>query len=63
MMIRLVKNVPEYHEEFTAVRSVDIQLHDEASLDDMLQAYEQFLKAIGYHWDENYILQFVENEV
>ena len=48
VMIRLVYNVPDEHTRHTAVRSVDINIADEATLTEMLEAYEQFLLACGY---------------
>lgn len=63
MMIRFVYNVPDIHTEFTGIKNIDIEVRDEASLDEMIDAYEHFLKAVGYCWDDNCSLQIVENEV
>jgi hypothetical protein len=50
-MIKFVYEVPEIHKEFTGVKSIVMEVQDEASRDEMLEAYESFLKSIGYHFD------------
>lgn len=37
-------------------------IHSEASLEDMLYAFERFLEASGYILPKNHVLDFVENE-
>lgn len=50
-MIKFVYEVPEIHKEFTGVKSIVMEVQDEASRDEMLEAYESFLRAIGYSFD------------
>lgn len=63
MMIRFVYNVPEEHAQYTGIKTIDIELQDESTLDEMIDAYSQFLKACGYEWDQNCSLQIAPNEV
>lgn len=62
-MITLKWECPEFHREFTAARAVTHEIADEASLDEMLDAYSDFLKGIGYQVPENSCLQFSEDGV
>jgi len=50
-MIKFVYEVPEAHQEFTATKNVVMEIQDESNLDEMLDAYAHFLKAIGYNFD------------
>jgi len=50
-MIKFVYEVPETHKEFTGVKSIVMEVQDESSRDEMLEAYESFLRAVGYHFD------------
>jgi len=47
-MIRFVYDRPDIHAPFSAVKRIDFQVDDEASLDEMLDAYKHFLLAVGY---------------
>ena len=51
------------HEQYTAVRTVTHVIADGSSLDEMLDAYTDFLKGIGYQVPENSCLQFSEDGV
>jgi len=62
-MITLKWDCPNIHEEFTADRQIVFQIKDEATLDEMLESYTHFLKALGYHVPENNYLQFVDDGV
>jgi hypothetical protein len=42
--------------------SVDMSIPSEASLSDMLYAFERFLEATGYALPENSVLDFVEQD-
>jgi hypothetical protein len=42
--------------------SVDMSIPSEASLSDMLYAFERFLEATGYVLPENSVLDFVEQD-
>lgn len=50
-MIKLVYETPEIHKEYTGVKSIVMEVEAEASRDEMLEAYESFLRAIGYYID------------
>lgn len=50
-MIKLVYETPEIHKEFTGVKSFVMEIQEEASRDEMLDAYTSFLRAIGYTID------------
>jgi hypothetical protein len=60
-MIKLVYETPEVHKEYTSVKSIVIEVEDEASRDQMLEVYEKFLQAIGYYFD-GHIDVIVESE-
>jgi hypothetical protein len=60
-MIKFVMEVPEIHKEFTGVKSIVMEVQDEASRDEMLEAYESFLRAIGYSFDGR--IDVVEEDV
>jgi hypothetical protein len=48
MSYTLKHETPESHKEFTAVKSVVIELVDEANLYEMREAFNAFLAATGY---------------
>lgn len=50
-MIKFVYETPEIHKEYTGVKSIVMEVEAEASRDEMLEAYESFLRAIGYYID------------
>ena len=50
-MIKFIMEVPEIHKEFTGVKSIVMEVQDEASRDEMLDAYASFLRVIGYSFD------------
>lgn len=49
MSIKFIFERPELHSPYSAVNKVEMTLDDEASLDNMLVAYREFLLSIGYH--------------
>jgi hypothetical protein len=51
IMIKFIYEVPEMHKEFTGIKNIVMETEDVASLSEMLEAYEKFLKAIGYTID------------
>ena len=55
-MYKLIHTTPDIHKEYTAVEDVTITISDEASLDEMMQAFRQFLRATGYNvsYEEDY---------
>lgn len=40
---------PEKHSCFSAVKSVEMEVDDDASVYDMLQAFKEFLNGTGYY--------------
>lgn len=50
-MFRLINERDEIHIPFTAVRRIEFEISSEASLDEMLTAYREFLLASGYSVD------------
>ena len=62
-MIKLLYETPDFHKPFTAVVSCEMEICDEASLDDMLEAYASFLRAIGYQVPLGACLQIDEDDV
>lgn len=47
-MIKFICETPEIHQPFTAVNKVEFTVDHERSLDEMYEAFDDFLKAIGY---------------
>ena len=47
-MIKLIYERPEMHSAYSAVNKVEMILDDESSLNQMLEAYREFLGSIGY---------------
>jgi hypothetical protein len=62
-MITFTWECPELHEEYTAQRKITFELKDEATLDEMLEAYTDFLKSLGYQVPENSCLLFDQDDV
>ena len=62
-MIKLTYETPESHLPYTAVASCTVEIEDERSLDEMLQAYADFLRAIGYNIPIGAYVQITEDEV
>lgn len=50
-MIRLINETADIHKPFTGVRKIEMEIEDEASLDQLLEAFEAFLRASGYTVD------------
>lgn len=57
-MITLQWECPDFHKEYTGQRKITFEIKDEATLDEMLEAYTDFLKGIGYQIPENSCLLF-----
>jgi hypothetical protein len=62
-MIKLIYETPESHKEFTGMHSCEIEIQDEASLEEMLDSYAAFLRAIGYQIPIGAYVQITEDEV
>lgn len=48
MSFTLMYHRPEEHAPYSAIESLEVEINDERSLDEMLQAFKQFLQACGY---------------
>lgn len=55
-MYKLIHTTPDTHKEFTAVEDITMTLAEESSLDEMMHAFRQFLRASGYNvpYEEDY---------
>ncbi len=56
---------PEHHKQFTAVEEVVMTCADEATVEEMRQAFDDFLSACGYNtqgYDDNKTLQEFDAE-
>lgn len=62
-MITLKWECPENHTPYTKARVITHEIEDEATLDEMLECYEDFLRGIGYNIDKNSSVQIVDNGV
>ena len=51
MSYKFILETPEMHKEFTATNKIEFTVEDEASLDQMLESFEYFMRACGYHID------------
>lgn len=50
-MIKLTYERPEMHAPYSAVSSLEMTIDDERSLSEMLEAYKEFLLALGFSVD------------
>lgn len=48
MSVKLIYERPEIHSPYSAVNRIEILLDDEATVDEMLLGYKEFLLAMGY---------------
>lgn len=53
MSIKLIKETPDVHKKFTAVEKIEFTVNDEASVDEMLEVYQDFMRACGYQIASN----------
>jgi hypothetical protein len=60
MMIKLLYERSEIHSPYSAVNKVEMTLDEEANLDQMLEAYKEFLGSIGFNVDGR--LEVIEHE-
>ena len=47
-MYKFIYEQPEMHAEYSAVKSVTMEVADEASVFEMLEAFKEFLNGTGY---------------
>ena len=67
MSVKLVYERPDIHLEYSAVKSIVMELDDERNLDEMQDAFDEFLKAMGfnvpYRDEEDEPLMFGDSDV
>jgi len=61
-MIKFINTTCDEHKPYTAVESIEMNISDEASLPDILEAFEGFLKASSYHIPENGYIDIVQDD-
>ena len=61
-MIKFINTTCDEHKPYTAVESIQMNIADESSLPDILEAFESFLKASGYHIPEGSYIDIVQDE-
>jgi hypothetical protein len=47
-MIKLINERDDMHHKYTVVNRIEMEIDSEATLDEMLTAYREFLLACGY---------------
>jgi hypothetical protein len=47
-MVRLINERDDMHHKYTVVNRIEMEVDSEATLDEMLTAYREFLLACGY---------------
>jgi hypothetical protein len=60
-MITLTKNYTGL-EHCTPIRNIVFEISDDATLSDLVESLEIFIRACGYHTPEGHILDFVCDE-
>lgn len=60
-MIKLISETDDAHKAYTAVERIEMTVSSDASVDEMLDVYKQFLNACGYHVD-GYFEQVTDDE-
>lgn len=58
-MIKFISTTEEHQKPYTAVESIEMKVGEEVSLPDLLEAFEGFLKACGYHIPEGSYIDVV----
>ena len=61
-MIKFINDTCDEHKPYTAVESIEMTIAEEASLPDILEAFEGFLKASGYYIPEGSYINIVQDE-
>lgn len=64
-MIRLISETDDEHKKYTSVERIEMKISSDATIDELLDVYKQFLNACGYHLDgylEHVSLQDDEEE-
>jgi len=58
-MIKFINTTNDRDRPYTAIENIEMTISEEASLPDLLEAFEGFLKASGYHIPENNYIDIV----
>lgn len=58
-MHKFICETADSHKQYTAVENIEFVLHEDASLDEMCDAFTSYLKAVGYHIKEGHIVDIV----
>lgn len=61
-MITLINETDSQHAPYTGISKITIEINSEATLPELLEAFEGFLKASGYHVPEGHVLDIVGAE-
>lgn len=61
-MIKFINTTSNEHKPYTPVESIEMTISDDAGLSDLIEAFEGFLKASGYHIPENSYIDVVQND-
>ena len=59
-MMRLISETADIHKPYTGISRIEFIVEDEASLEELLEAFEKFALASGYSFKGN--LDFVQDE-
>lgn len=59
---KFICETADAHKQYTAVENIEFVLHEDASLDEMCDAFTSYLKAVGYHIKDGHILDIVPED-
>ena len=59
-MYKFAYERPDMHAEYSAVKSVVMEVDDEAGVDEMLTAFKEFLSGTGYPIRDEFVLECEE---
>ena len=61
-MHKFVCTTENEHKPYTAVENIEFVVHQDATLDDMCDAFTSYLKAVGYPIKEGFVLDIVPED-
>jgi hypothetical protein len=61
-MIKFTNTTSDQHKPYTAVENIEMTISDEASLPDLLEAFEGFLRASGYSIPSGSYIDIVQDD-
>ena len=59
---KFICETADAHKEYTAVENIEFVLHEDASLDEMCDAFTAYLRAVGFHIKDGHILDIVPED-